>query len=68
MKISIKAFQVNMEIGNNGIEIDVYTPDGKTHKGDLRIGRGTIEWCKGSVRKGNGVKKTWTQLIDWFES
>ncbi len=58
MKVSIKDFQVNMEIGNNGIEIDVYTPDGETHLGDHRIGRGTIEWCKGSTHK-DGCLTTW---------
>lgn len=55
-----------MDIGNNGIELDVYDNEGK-HLGDLRIGKATIEWCKGRTRTGNGVKKKWPDLIAWLE-
>ncbi len=65
MKVSIKDLNVSMELGNNGIELDVY--DGDQHLGDLRIGKATIEWCRGRVRIGNGVKKNWSELIAWFE-
>jgi hypothetical protein len=67
MKVSIKDLQVSMGLGNNGVELDVYDNNGQ-HLGDLRIGRGTIEWCKGKTQKGNGVQKNWTQVINWFES
>jgi len=66
MKVSVKDLQVSMELGNNGIELGVN--DGKTYLGDLRIGRGTIEWCKGKKQKGNGVQKNWSELIAWFEN
>ncbi len=66
MRVSVKDLAVTMELGNNGIELDVF--DGQdNHLGDLRIGRGTIEWCKGRTRTGNGVRKTWEQLITFFE-
>jgi hypothetical protein len=66
MKVSVKDLAVTMELGNNGIELDVF--DGQdNHLGDLRLGRGTIEWCHGRTRKGNGVQKTWEQLIAFFE-
>jgi len=56
-----------MEIGNKGIELDVY--DGNdVHLGDLRIGKATIEWCKGRTRQGNGVQVKWPDLIKWFQS
>jgi hypothetical protein len=35
--------------------------------GDLRIGKATIEWCRGRRRKGNGKKVRWDELIEWFE-
>jgi len=60
MKVSVKDLAVTMELGNNGIELDVYDNDGN-HLGDLRIGRATIEWCKGRTRKGNGVQVSWTE-------
>jgi hypothetical protein len=55
-----------MDLGNTGVTMDVYDNDDK-FLGDLRIGRGTIEWCKGRTRAGNGVKKNWSQLIAFFE-
>jgi hypothetical protein len=68
MKVSIKDLQVKeMDLGNNGIELDVYDNQNK-HLGDLRIGRGTVEWCKGRTRKGNGTELSWKQLIDLFEA
>jgi hypothetical protein len=67
VKVSVKDLAVSMELGNNGIELDVYDKDGN-HLGDLRIGRATVEWCKGRTRTGNGVKMSWPELIKWFES
>lgn len=67
MKVSIKDLQVNMELGNNGIELDIYDNE-DNHLGDLRIGRGTVEWCKGRTRAGNGIKKQWGELITWLET
>lgn len=66
MKVSIKDLAVSMDLGNTGVTMDVYDNDDK-FLGDLRIGRGTIEWCKGRTRAGNGVKKNWSQLIAFFE-
>jgi len=66
MQVSIKDLAVTMNLGNNGIELDVYDNAGK-HLGDLRIGKATIEWCKGKTQKGNGSQKKWPELIAWFE-
>jgi hypothetical protein len=66
MKVSVKNLAVNMPLGNNGIELDVYDSNDK-HLGDLRIGRATIEWCKGRTRNGNGVQVDWPTLIQLLE-
>jgi hypothetical protein len=66
VKVSIKDLAVSMDLGNTGVTMDVYDNDDR-FLGDLRIGRGTIEWCKGRTRAGNGVKKNWSQLIAFFE-
>ena len=66
MKISIKDLAINMELGNNGVTFDVYDNDG-SFVGDLRLGKGTVEWCKGKTRAGNGVKISWPELIKYFE-
>jgi len=67
VKVSIKDLSVSMELGNNGIELDVYDASGKKHLGDLRIGKATITWSKGKASV-NVVQKSWAQLIEWFQS
>lgn len=66
MKVSIKDLAVNMDLGNNGVTFDVRDNDGE-FLGDLRLGKGTVEWCKGKTQAGNGVKVKWTDLIQYFE-
>ena len=68
MKVYVEDFDVHMEFGNNGITMQVYDPSGKKHQGKLRIGKGTVEWCAGRKRIGNGVKKKWKEVIEWFEA
>jgi hypothetical protein len=67
VRVSVKDFNVSMELGNNGMELDVYDNNGQ-HLGDLRVGKAKIEWCRGRTRTGNGKIVTWQQLIGWFES
>lgn len=38
MKVTIKDLHVNMDLGTNGIELEVRHNDG-SHWGDLRIGK-----------------------------
>lgn len=66
MKINIDDMDVTMELGNNGIRLSVYDNDGN-YRGKLRLGRGTVEWCKGKTRIGNGRKVNWEDLIGFFE-
>lgn len=67
MKIGIKQFNVDMQLKTNGIEFEVR--DNKDNfLGDLRIGKAKIEWCAGKIQKGNGVSKTWEELIQFFNS
>ena len=66
MRIGIDGLDVDMTLGNNGILLTVYDNAG-AYKGKLRIGRATVEWCKGRTRIGNGEKVSWNDLIGWFE-
>lgn len=67
MNVGIKNMNVDMQLGNSGVEFEV-----KNNKdeflGDLRIGKATIEWCKGKTRNGNGVQVSWDNLINFFEN
>jgi len=55
-----------MELGNKGIELDIYDNAHK-HLGDIRIGKATVEWCRGKTNIGNGIKKSWWDIIQFFE-
>jgi len=67
MKVKIKDWSVTMDILNKGMELGIWGNGGQ-FMGDLRIGKATIEWCKGKKQSGNGVQKSWEELIRWFES
>lgn len=67
MKIRVKDLAVDMELGNNGITLDVYDTKG-LHLGDARFGRSTIEWCPGKTHAGNGHKVKWVDFIEWMKT
>lgn len=66
MKVKIKDLNISMELGNNGVTFDVYDNANK-FMGDLRLGKATVEWCKGKTKAGNGVKVKWNDLLEFFE-
>ncbi len=65
MKVSIKSFDVAMDVKNNGIEFQVADNDG-AHKGDCYLTRTGLIWCRGRTRKANGIRVTWDQFIEWM--
>ena len=66
MKVSIDDLDVEMTLGNNGVRFAVYSNEGE-YLGKLRVGKATVEWCKGKVQVGNGIKMNWNDLISLFE-
>ena len=65
MKVSIKQFDVDMTVKNNGMELDV--SDGKGHRGDLIITKSGLVWCEGKTLRANGTKMTWDEFIRLME-
>ncbi|MFC1634881.1 hypothetical protein ACFL5Z_08565 [Planctomycetota bacterium] len=65
MNVKIKQFDVEMEIKNNGIEIDV-AKKGK-HLGDLYVTKSRLIWCKGKTSQENGKPVTWSKFIEMME-
>ncbi len=68
MKVSIKSFDVGMEVKNNGIEFDVSEPNGGDRLGDCIVTKSGLTWCKGKTARENGVKVSWKEFIKWMES
>lgn len=68
MKVNVTKFHVQQELKNNGMQLDIYSPDGTTRLGDLTITKSKLIWCAGKVHKKNGVEVSWKDFIDWMES
>ena len=66
MKVTIKDFNVDMEVKNNGIEFEVRHPSNGEHLGDLVITKTQLIWCPGRVPRNNGHKLTWAEAIERF--
>ncbi len=67
MKVSIKSFDVSMDLKNKGVEFEVYGNDGK-FLGDVILTRTGVVWCKGRTHRQNGIKYGWADFIKRMEA
>jgi hypothetical protein len=67
MKVTIKDFDVGMEIKNNGVELEVRDPSGE-RLGDLIITKTQVIWCRGKTTRPNGRAVTWPKFIAMMEA
>ena len=68
MKVSIKSFNVDMEVKNKGIEFGIRSPDDKTQLGDVYITKSGLTWCKGRITQQKGIQVSWEDFIKWMEA
>ncbi len=68
MKVWIKNFDVEMEVKNNGVEFEVYSSDGVTHRGDLVLTKSAVIWCEGRTKRENGQRLTWDKFIELMKT
>ena len=66
MKVTIKSFDVGMEVKTSGIEFEVRSPDGRNHRGDVYLTKRGLVWCQGRTPREGGVSITWNEFIDWM--
>jgi len=67
MDVSIKSFDVAMDVKNKGVEFQVYTNDG-IFRGDMIVTKSGVIWCEGKKRRENGAKVNWEDFIAWMNS
>jgi len=67
MNVSIKDFDVNMKIKNNGIELDI-SDSNDEHLGDLFVTKTKLIWCKGKKKRENGKEIKWEDFMDYMDS
>ncbi len=62
MQVWIKSLEVEMQVKQRGIELEVRGKDGKDQVGDCYATMTGIVWCKGKIKRENGVKITWEEF------
>jgi hypothetical protein len=67
MKVSIKNFDVAMDVKTSGIEFEIYDNENQ-HLGDLVLTKTKLVWCKGRIRRENGKQITWNDFIALMDS
>jgi hypothetical protein len=67
VKVSIKDFDVAMEVKTKGIELDVSDPQGN-HMGDLIVTKTKLIWCQGRTTRAHGKEVAWDKFITYIES
>jgi len=68
LKIRIEELSVSIQLRKNAITLDVRDHN-EPFLGDYRLSlsRDGVEWCEGKTHAGNVVKKSWKELIAFFE-
>lgn len=66
MRVSIKTFEVAMDLKNNGVEFEVADNQGE-HLGDVILTKTSVIWCKGRTRRANGKRFSWEEFIEHME-
>lgn len=66
MKVTIKSFDVAMELKNKGVELEIRDNDGK-FLGDLVVTKTRLVWCKGKTSRDKGKKMPIKKFIEMME-
>ena len=64
MEVWIKSLEVEMQVKQKGIELEVRSKDGKQQLGDCYATMTGLVWCNGKIKKENGIKVKWEDLIE----
>jgi len=64
MDVSIKSFDVKMDVKNKGIELEISEPNDGNRLGDLIITKAHLIWCKGKTHRAHGKKIKWTEFVE----
>jgi hypothetical protein len=66
MKVTVKSFDVEMELKNNGIELEIRDPS-DNFLGDLVVTKTKLIWCKGRTSRANGKTLALNEFIKMME-
>jgi hypothetical protein len=64
MDVSIKSFDVNMNVKTKGIELEIRKPNDGERLGDLIITKAHLIWCEGRTQRAHGKKIKWDDFVE----
>lgn len=65
--MQVRVTDIEAQLGNKGVILYIADNDG-THRGKLRLGQATVEWCKGRTRIGNGKRISMEKFVELLDS
>ena len=64
MNVSVKSLYADIELKQNGMELEIHSPNDNKRFGDCYVTMVGLTWCKGKVVKDNGVLVKWEDLME----
>ncbi|WP_157130440.1 hypothetical protein [Burkholderia pseudomallei] len=65
MKVKVKDLSAEIELKNNGIELEIRN-NTDNFLGDLIVTKSSVIWCAGKTKRRNGVKMSLQAFIDYM--
>lgn len=63
MEVWIKSLKVDMQVRQQGIELEVRSKDGKERMGNCYATQEGLVWCKGKTKREHGVWVEWEEFM-----
>ena len=64
MKVSVRSIYADIELKQNGLELQVRSRDDEVQLGDFYVTMKEPIWCKGKIPRGNGVRVLWQDFME----
>ncbi len=63
MEVWIKSLEVDMQVKQQGVELEVRSKDGRERVGNCYATQAGLVWCKGKAKKEHGVWIGWEDFM-----
>ena len=64
MKVLVKSLYADIELKQNGMALQVRSPDNDVQLGDCYVTMKELIWCRGRISRGNGVRVLWQDFME----
>jgi hypothetical protein len=64
MKVSVRSIYADIELKQNGMELEIRSPDDDKRFGDCYVTMKELIWCKGKITRAKGVPVLWQDFME----